>query len=594
MKKHVRLFAISLSLALVAGGLASFSHFKAPSAPIEAKADSEPNSTFSYIYSDDYNNTTQNSALNKVMIVYNGTAHGLTESINGDGLAAFDNHILLNGNPLSSYANAQISPWGGQKWIQFFYPKTAAYEGATFEFKTGLQLGDAVFEGFTLKLNSSNKWGFTFTDPVNATYSKIYNDDFNNASASDTLNKVLIVYNGPAHNHPDAIAGKDLKLYEQYIKLDGTPISSLSGAQIAPWGGQLWIQILYPKASLATGSTLEISEGCKIGDAVFEKIILVLNSNSKWQKVNLIADDELVRNNDYMLFTPADFLGGSNDTWHFFLSVGGVSQLNNLNFGIQYKMTLTDEQLGGYQTLRFGTSLTGYEYAQLLINYKVNTYINSFKGVNSNISSSIASINVAAGTHTYEFYSIKVGENSVRFLFGIDGLLIFKTDSLDATGASCSHIAIHVGTTGAPASAYSSCDTTKVDALNRFGKNKLHSEDIAFDNNANTGACAGENGYYAKAKAFYNTYLTPNQQKEFATNASYENLRNRIVAWGAANGEAVSFNASTGALVISSNRINVFHDHSENIAVIIVAITMAALSMAMMFYHFLKKKKYSK
>ena len=264
-----------------------------------------------------------------------------------------------------------------------------------------------------------------------------------------------------------------------------------------------------------------------------------------------------------------------------------------MNFGLQYNLTLTETELAGYQTLRFGTSLTGNDYLQLLINYKVNTYISRFNGASETITSSVKNINVSEGTHTYEFYSIKVGENSVRFIFGIDGELIFKTDVLDATGAHCQHIALHSGSTGAAATAYSECAQTKADAIDRFTRLKLHSEDISFDDNRDTGACAGENGYYAKAKAFYNTYVTPNQKIEFASGASYANARARFVAWAAANGEALSFNASTGALVIAAHAPLTIVDN-KNTAAIILCIVVMSLSLGIVVIWFFRKRKLAK
>ena len=312
-------------------------------------------------------------------------------------------------------------------------------------------------------------------------------------------------------------------------------------------------------------------------------------------KANYVADDELVKNADYLLFTPSDYSISGNNSIPFYKDLGGVF-LDS--FAFQFNVNIASENLDATSAkINLGaTDIYGNNPAFIFYlndaTYKFGMFLNG----NYDWDTYNKIPNWTADTdHLVEFYAIKSDATHMVFILGFDGFVLWKTQPKDISGINFTgHTFISFSNKGTSqlASVYSSVPTlTK--ALNRFGKNKLHSEDIAFDNNANTGACAGENGYYVKAKAFYNTYLTPTQQKEFATNASYENLRNRIVAWGAANGEAVSFNASTGALVISSNRINVFHDHSENIAVIIVAITMAALSMAMMLYHFLRKKKYS-
>ena len=101
----------------------------------------------------------------------------------------------------------------------------------------------------------------------------------------------------------------------------------------------------------------------------------------------------------------------------------------------------------------------------------------------------------------------------------------------------------------------------------------------------------GENGYYAKAKEFYNTYLNTTQRKAFATSSNYVQLRERMIAWAAANGIELSFNPSTGALVEGSNRIVPFVDKRSNIALIIAVSTITISTLGFVVLSILKKKK---
>ena len=89
----------------------------------EVRADSEPNSTYSNIYSDAFNNTEKFTGYNQVLIVYSGTAHGLT----GDARTITSLDVLgmisINDTPLTSLA---IEAWDGQPWINIYYPNTVA------------------------------------------------------------------------------------------------------------------------------------------------------------------------------------------------------------------------------------------------------------------------------------------------------------------------------------------------------------------------------------------------------------------------------------------------------------------------------------
>lgn len=521
MKKKNIVLGLFLSAGLIVAGAATlFNVGKENSLEVKASA-VEPNDLFASIYSDDWNNTTYVEGFNHVLITLSGTAHGLGDSTISDQDTL--SNFYINGSPLINDGSVLFT-WGGQNWFRVVYPvsKISSGAGCTLEVATGATVGDSVLFGFTLTLDTNLKWQFTswsndfhFDDPVNATYKSIFSDAYNNGTHTTGYNRLLITYNGPAHGNPAAIRDlAGLKKYDAYVLIDGVPISTYQGGQtqITAWTDQTWVQFIYPDTAVSVGSTLTINEGCKVGNAVFEKIEFKLNSDNKWVRMNYIADDSLVKNSDYVLFTPSDFGSHTNSDWPFYIQ--NATQLNGLNFGLQFNLTLTETQLDGYQTLRFGTSLTGYEYLQLLINYKVNTYINRFNGVSGNIQSSVANISVTADeTHLFEFYSIMVGENSVRFLLGIDGLLIFKTDALDATGASCSTVALFKGTVTDADQAFSQCDTTKTTAINRFYSRRLANP---------VGNTWMEK--YQNAKAYHDTYLTANQQVGLANEGAYAGI----------------------------------------------------------------------
>ena len=79
--------------------------------------------------------------------------------------------------------------------------------------------------------------------------------------------------------------------------------------------------------------------------------------------------------------------------------------------------------------------------------------------------------------------------------------------------------------------------------------------------------------------------------KEFASSASYANHRARFIAWGAANGESVSFNGSTGDLIVASNANMLSAIVEDKSALIIVVISSFVTVTALLYILVLKKRK---
>jgi len=140
------------------------------------------------------------------------------------------------------------------------------------------------------------------------------------------------------------------------------------------------------------------------------------------------------------------------------------------------------------------------------------------------------------------------------------------------------------------ASYYKSASDTTSKALNRFASRQLHFDDVDINNNSDTGMCLGENGYYNKAKAFYNSFLTTNQKKAFASNNTYSQQRERMIAWGIANGESFSFNESTGDLILNRININIFNEYMGDKFTILIIIASCSASLLLTFIFLLKKK----
>lgn len=520
MKKRNIFAGLLLSMGLVvAAGTALVSR---QDKAMQVKADVELNDSFDKIYSDAYNNTSFVTGFNKVLLCFAGTPNGLTNASIYD--ASVLNNILINDVPIYN-TGALVQPWGdGQNWFTVVYPTSLlSGEGTILEIKNGTVVGNSVIAGVKLVMDSNSKWQFDsyVVEEVETDVLAL------NPNYWGFVVFQLSGYTGTQAHVPSSSASKCLS---NDIYINGDPNSKLLNA------GPTWNTLAAPSNanyfgwdpgalsdSLDNISSITIPAGTKFpstsfvdqskGDGyrlyVTNKDVTFAKQGSSWIKLTYIKDDELVKNGDYTLFTPSDFNNGSNSTWPFFIQK--ATQLSNLNFGLQFNLNLTDEQIGGYQTLRLGTTLTGNEYFELLINYKVNTYITRFNGVAGNIPSSVANISVTANEeHLFELYSIKVSENSVRILLGIDGILIFKTDALDATGASCSAIALFSGTVTSADEAYSACETTTAKALGRFYSKKLESP---------SGSTALEK--FENAKKYYETYLTLSQRTALEENEDF-------------------------------------------------------------------------
>ena len=120
---------------------------------------------------------------------------------------------------------------------------------------------------------------------------------------------------------------------------------------------------------------------------------------------------------------------------------------------------------------------------------------------------------------------------------------------------------------------------------------KLHFDKDVIDinNNADTGACKGEEGYYAVAKTYYNS-MSSAVKTMFCENAEYENGRNRFIAWAHANGE--DLNLETHAIVQQSVRSIAATNtrESKNLIVAVVIVTVVTSGSCLGLIIFKKRR----
>ena len=224
--------------------------------------------------------------------------------------------------------------------------------------------------------------------------------------------------------------------------------------------------------------------------------------------------------------------------------------------------------------LRLGTS---YKNGSLTIetssSMKIKSLIIGLAGWNGATS---YSVKVSDGDS--QSFNISKASNEVTFNTAISKLVI-ETINTDRTCISSLTI------NGA-----NETDISKTDdclGLESFIDSYMHTTDISFDDNEDTGNCRGDTGYYALAKSAFNV-LNDHQRQLFCTNGAYSDEYNRLLAWAKANNEGQIDGYSFGTSTSKSNIIRKI-DNTSSITIITITsiIILTGISSLLLF----KKKK---
>ena len=137
---------------------------------------------------------------------------------------------------------------------------------------------------------------------------------------------------------------------------------------------------------------------------------------------------------------------------------------------------------------------------------------------------------------------------------------------------------------------YAQITRSSIDEIDEFVGVQLHFDvdPISIDDERDTGACRGENGYYAIAKAVYNGF-TSYQKQTFNTDETYANAKARFLAWAHANGETISGNYNIVSYSVNSSFNNGDFDNTSNTVTVICVI--AAMSIVSLLALVILKKK---
>ena len=523
MKKRNLIFGLFLSSGLVMVGAAALSN-AGNKTSLEVRADTSPNDMFSYIYNDTYNN------LNGVetLFVFAGVAPGLTERYTLPDVSK----IFVNGVDLGTLEGSAYI-WEGQNWLGVRYPAASAYDGATLEIKSGIAVGDSILAGAKFKMDSSLKWSFDgFNDEPTATFTKIPYPDF----AGN--NQLLLQYtgNGTLGGGEKTTTEKNIHNYDRYVTINGNPLSSDANGKILAWGSeQPWLYLKF--SAVSVGDVLRIEKGMRFYTEVFDSMIFVFNG-TVWEYVSYIADDPLIQNNDFVLFSPSDYnFGGPNTGWGFFTSNGRpVADLDgHKNFGIQFTFQTIDDGTGYFQ-IKIGNEFISDSFL-LFTYYNKKVYVEKIMGA---VPSGAGDASIDLGDtqeHLLELYVIKDSNSTVQIIFGSDGKKIYKSPSLDFTGATeWDYISLQsVEGNCTQKFLIGSSATTTTEAIDRFYNRRLASP---------VGDTWAEK--FAYVNEYYNNYLNSAQRTAMAQQSAYD-YANRAYTMIKAEADAEALNAYKAA-----------------------------------------------
>lgn len=455
----------------------------------------------------------------------------------------------------------------------------------------GLGLAVGVFAGLSSRKDNKAVPAKADADTV-ATFNKVFNDSFNNVAGSPSgYNYSLLCFNFSSSrtyfDSPSDVEYNDASIMSK-IKLNGIALSTYESARLRSWHDQPWLYIYYPAVSTAR-SVLEFESGIVINGVEINHFALSLNNDSRW--VPSIYGDDLVKNSDYKLFTISDYPFNSNMPGGYIIySANGFVDAMNDSFGFRFNVSLSELTSSG--VFKFGcTNMYGSspKFA-ITLDYDNNVFLTFNGAIDWN--TSIAHSWALNEEHLVEIYFVKVSSTSAHVLLGINGELIFKSGAKDITDMTFGNFISSSCPTTSTEVYTSATDTTSM-ALARFAKRQLHTDTIPFSDRTEGNACRGENGYYEKASSFYANYLTKNQKVEFATSDTYEQERERMTAWAAANGTTISFNPTSGEIV-PANALPLFNiDLTNNkFEIAIVISIILSIGIAVFFILFKPKKKH--
>ena len=396
-----------------------------------------------------------------------------------------------------------------------------------------LAAAEADFISVTFNKLESGKYfdGFIFQAEAEGAYVDIKSITFNGLTSFNVVNFVAIQ---GGWNHYDRGNGTHSTLF-RYDANFGTATASdvdyapqlgekvtFNGHPFQEAGtinhehGNNYFQFTYVDSFMAQFETpvIEIKDVIFFEKAFIEPIRIVFNG-TEWEVKNLIADDPLIKNSDFVLYGPDDYdFGKDHDGWAFHTWDAMPELTGHQSFGLQFTMK-SGEDDNGYFQLKFGSSITSHD-AFLFTYYNQLLYLEQIKGGDPGLPNSEKefAINLAdQQQRTLEFYVIKDSDTTAAIMVGIDGVKAFKSRSIDiSTIPEWNHMALQLIQGSFGKTTIDASIETRNDALGKFYDKKL------------ANYAAPYMTAYAEANTYMDTYLTPGQRDAFENSSAYASI----------------------------------------------------------------------
>ena len=396
-----------------------------------------------------------------------------------------------------------------------------------------LAAAEADFISVTFNKLESGKYfdGFIFQAEAEGAYVDIKSITFNGLTSFSVVNFVAIQ---GGWNHYDRGNGTHSTLF-RYDANFGT--ATASGVDYAPQLGEKvtfnghpfqeagtinhehgnnYFQFTYVDSFMAQFETpvIEIKDVIFFEKAFIEPTRIVFNG-TEWEVKNLIADDPLIKNSDFVLYGPDDYdFGKDHDGWAFHTNSAMPELTGHQSFGLQFTMKSGEDDNGYFQVM-IGSSITTNN-AFLFTYYNQLLYLEQIKGGDSGLPNSEKefAINLAdQQQRLLEFYVIKDSDTTAVIMVGIDGVKAFKSRSIDITTIpEWNHVALHLIQGSFGKTTIDASIETRNDAIGKFYDKKL------------ANYAAPYMTAYAEANTYMDTYLTPGQRDAFENSSAYASI----------------------------------------------------------------------
>lgn len=268
-------------------------------------------------------------------------------------------------------------------------------------------------------------------------------------------------------------------------------------------------------------------------------------------------------------FNQMSAIAGKSAAVKFNMTVGGTTASEN-NFELcesfdvgHYRFKFSTGSTSGSVKIQYGTGAGGWADTTDVSTTKYFSFSNNT-------------------THLFEIYYILVDSTHLRLGFALNhNVLLVGTFKMKASTDIGRIVHMYTYQNG-PDVTFTDYTNTSADGVNLFKEKGLLFKEVPTTDHSYTGACKGENGRYAKAKAYYNNYLTTAQKSAFASDS--EGVA-RLSIWAANNGEV--FNVSSGTF--GSPSISLLQNNNNTRTTLIIVISVITASTLALLI--IKKRK---